>query len=105
MMRKRETKKPEDIKGIICKVVTKIERRGIGKKEKALVVWHKIVGEKAASHSRPVNIKRGVLTIEVDSSTWLYEFSLRKKAILKETEKELKAEGVKDIKFRMGDVA
>ena len=101
---RRKTKRPEDIKGIVSKVIGKIEKQGPGKKEKILNAWKKSAGEKAASHSRPVGIRRKVLTVEIDSSTWLYELSLKKKHILRDIKKELGQGNMEDIRFRMGDV-
>lgn len=104
MTKKRQTKRPEGIKGIIGKVISRLEKRGPDKKEKTLKAWHKTAGEPAAAHSRPVSIKRKIITIEVDSSTWLYNLSLRKGSILKALQAELKEEEIKSIRFRMGDV-
>lgn len=104
MTRKKQTKRPEYIKDIVDKVINRLEKKGPGKKEKILIAWQKIAGPKAASHSRPVGIKRKVLTIEVDSSTWIYSLSLNKREALKNLQKELKEEGIKDIRFRAGDI-
>jgi predicted nucleic acid-binding Zn ribbon protein len=101
----RKTKNTEDIKQILKKVLGKIERQGTGKKEKILNVWQALIGREASSHSRPVSIKKGVLTIEVDSSPWLYELSLRKTALLKSIKTELAEHKIKLIRFRMGDAS
>jgi len=100
----RRTKKPEGIKGILNKVIRRIEKEGPASKEKILIAWQDIVGEKASSHSRPVGIRRRVLTIEIDSSTWLYQLNLKKRAILKDIKKELGSDKIEDIRFRMGDI-
>lgn len=103
MMRKR-AHRPEDIKKILNKVIGKIEKQGPGKKEKILNAWQNIVGDKASSHSRPVSIRRRILTIEVDSSTWFYTLNLKKKSILKDMKKELTEYRIEGIRFRMGDI-
>jgi predicted nucleic acid-binding Zn ribbon protein len=105
MTKKRHTKRPEDRKEIIGKVIGKLEKRGPGKKEKVLNAWKKTAGQAAAGHSRPVGVKRKIITIEVDSSTWLYNLSLKKGSMLKALRLELQdEEDIKDIRFRMGDV-
>lgn len=101
---RRKIEKPEDIRGIVGKVIGKIEKQGPGKKEKIVSAWRGVVGEKAAAHSRPVNITHKVLTIEIDSSTWFYTLSLKKASILKDIKKELEQYNVEDIRFRMGDI-
>lgn len=101
---RRKTKRPEDIKGILSKVLGKIEKQGPGKKEKILSAWQASVGERAASHSRPVGIRRKVMTVEIDSSTWLYALNLKKKRILRDIKRELGEGNIENIRFRMGDV-
>ncbi len=102
---RRTTKKPEDIKKILYKVIGKIEKQGPGKKEIILEAWSRAAGEKAAYHSRPVGIKKGILTIEVEASTWLYTLNLKKAGILKEIKRSLEKYKIKDIRFRMGDIS
>lgn len=103
-MVRRKAKSPEDIKNILDKVIVQIEAKAPGKKEVILNAWQKSVGEKAAGHSRPVSIRKSVLTIEIDSSTWLYELNLKRKSILKDIKKELGEDKIRDIRFRMGDI-
>ena len=50
---RRTTKKPEDIKKILNKVVARIEKQGPGKKEKILQAWQRVVGDRAADHFHP----------------------------------------------------
>jgi len=103
MMRK-SAQRPEDIKGILNKVIGKIEKQGPGRKEKILDAWRRAAGEKASGHSRPVGVKRKVLTIEIDSSTWLYELNLKKRGILKDLKKQLGEDKVQGLRFRMGAI-
>ena len=42
-------------------------------------------------------LKNGVLTVNVDSSVWLYQLSFKKEDLLKKI-------GIKDIRFRIGEV-
>lgn len=102
---KKTKKQPEGIKNILGKVLGTIEKKGPGQKEKILKAWQKTASEKAARHSRPTSIKHNILTIEVDSSTWLYELSTKKRELLRELKKELKEYKIDDIRFRMGDIS
>jgi len=101
---KRRTGHTEDIKGILRKIVKKIEEQGPGKKEKISQAWEKAAGERAILHSRPVSLTRKILTVEVDSSTWLYSLSLKKRFILRDIKKELEQYKIEDIRFRMGNI-
>lgn len=100
----RKTKRPQDIKDILKKVIGKIEKQGPDRKEKILNAWQRIAGDKAASHSRPVRITRKKMVIEVDSSTWFYSLTLQKNRLLREIIQELGEDQVKDIRFRMGEI-
>jgi len=101
---RRTTKKPEDIKAIIVGIIKKIEKQGPGKKEIISHAWEQAVGGKAITHSRPVEVKKGILVIEVDSSAWLYDLTVKKQFLLGELKKKLEAYNIKDIRFRIGDV-
>lgn len=101
----RKTKaQPENIGNIVDNVLSGIEKKGPGKKEKILNIWQKAAGEKAAAHSRPVNIKRKILTIEVDSSTWFYFLNMKKNRLLADINKKMGKDKVKDLRLRMGDI-
>jgi len=103
-MVKTKTKRPEGIKSILDKVIVKIESNSPRNKEFILKTWQRTAGKKASSHSRPVSVRKSVLTVEVDSSTWLYELNLLKRSLLRDIKKELGQDKVKNIRFRMGDI-
>ena len=66
---------------------------------RALIVWKKVVGDKIATNTDPVNIRNGVLIVRVSSSTWRQELLLKKSNILEKLNKYLKKEIIKDIRF------
>lgn len=102
-MRKKGAK-PEDIGGIISKVIKKLDTKTHGSKEEVVKAWHGAIEPKAVCHTRPVLIKKNILTIEVDSSTWLYFLSLKKKSILEDMKKILGKGRIEDIRFRIGEI-
>jgi len=61
----------------------------------------KTLAKKALSHVKLYNFRKGVLSIKVDSSTWLYYLSVQKEDLLKKIRRESAA--VKDIRFSLGD--
>ena len=105
MMTKKKEKKPEDIGHIISQVIKKLDTKTHGSVEEVVQAWKNAIEEKAISHTKPVAIKKNVLTIEVDSSTWLYFLSLKKKSILKSMEKVLGKGKIEDIRFRIGEIS
>jgi len=103
MARKKE-QRPEGIGHIINQVIKKLDTKTHGRREEVVDAWQKAVDPKAAFHTRPVAIKKKVLTIAVDSSTWLYFLSLKKKGILESMGKALGRGKIEDIRFRMGEI-
>lgn len=66
---------------------------------KPLVCWKEVVGEKIASHTQPVRIRKGVLFVNASSPVWAQELSLIKKELTGKINKHLKNDLVKDIRF------
>jgi hypothetical protein len=52
------------------------------REEKLRRDWALVAGEAVARHSRPGDLRRGVLTVAVDSSAWLCELTLRSEELL-----------------------
>lgn len=64
--------------------------------------WPEIVGETIASHASPVEYRRGILIVCVDSSTWLAELSqYLKPELVKKVKKYAGSLVIRDIKFRL----
>jgi predicted nucleic acid-binding Zn ribbon protein len=68
-----------------------------------LEVWPKVVGPAIAKHAQPTQLHRGVLTISVANSVWLYELSRNhKETILEKLTQRLNPSPIKEIQFRAG---
>jgi len=104
-MSTKKGKKPEEIGLIISQVIKKLDTKTHGSIEEVVQAWQNAIEAKAISHTKPVAIKKNILTIEVDSSTWLYFLSLKKKNILKSMEKALGKGKIEDIRFRIGEIS
>lgn len=100
----RKKPKIEGIGNIIKAVIKRLDVESHGFKEDILKAWQKVNEKKALAHTRPIVIRRKILTIEVDSSAWLYELNLKKKGLLTEMQKLLGKDKVEDIRFRMGEI-
>lgn len=103
-MSRNGKQKPEGINSILKKVIEEIEIKNPDTKETILNAWLKVSGKKAQEHSRPISIRKKVLTIEVDSSTWMYVLNLKKGTLIKNIQKELGKEKIQNIRFRIGDI-
>ncbi len=104
-MKRKKGKKPEDIGDILKQVIKTIDTKTHGAREEIVNAWHKAIEPGAVAHTRPVAIKKDILTVEVDSSTWLYVLSLKKKNILEAMKKTLGSAKIEDIKFRIGEIS
>lgn len=100
---KGSPKGAEHFSQLIGKVIEGLsskERVGEEEIEKA---WRKAAGPAAAKHSTPVTFKKASLVVNVASSSWLYELTVRKKEILNILEAELKGKKIKELRFRIGE--
>ena len=66
----------------------------------AVVYWEKAVGERIAQMTKATRILQGVLFVQVKTSTWRNELTLRKKEIIDKLNTAIGMNVVKDIKFQ-----
>lgn len=100
-MEKRKNAK--EIKDIVGSLLNKIEKGGFQKAGATREAWLKTVDEKTAEHTNPVNFKKGVLTVIVENSSWLYKMTLEKRDIIKKfNEHYTGRQKVIEIKIRVG---
>ncbi len=71
---------PRPIKGIVKEVLEELGQDKDTKESQVLDVWPEVVGKRATKHTRPVVLKDEKLTVNVDTSGWLYELSTKKMA-------------------------
>jgi predicted nucleic acid-binding Zn ribbon protein len=65
--------------------------------------WPQIVGPEVAGHTRVVDCKRGVLTVEVDSSGLLHDLSTyRAEDLLESIREQEEFQDIREIRFRAG---
>jgi predicted nucleic acid-binding Zn ribbon protein len=63
--------------------------------------WPLIVGELLASKSAPLDIRKGVLTVEVRDSSWMQEIRFHQKRIIEKIRDRFPDLGITGIRFRM----
>jgi predicted nucleic acid-binding Zn ribbon protein len=66
----------------------------------AVVIWEEAVGERIARMTKATRIVQGVLFVQVKTSTWRNELTLRKKEIIDKLNTSIGTEVVKDIRFQ-----
>lgn len=73
------------------------------KHRELLSLWRDIVGEESYKHTRVVELKKGCLSIEVDSAALLHHLAnFCKEDILRELQTRYKSAFVTNIKFKLG---
>lgn len=71
-------------------------------KDNPLSLLKKVLSKKEMQHVGPHYFKNGVLSINVDSSSWLYRLNLQKEDLLFKLRKESSVV-IKEIRFYLGD--
>lgn len=93
----------EAIKDTIKSVIGSLSaKRSAAPEDELAGFLKKILTKKEIRHIKVGYFKRGVLNIAVDSSTWLYYFSLHKEEILKQLRSSVAT--VKELRFYIGEV-
>lgn len=87
----------EHIKKTLEGVIKDMEKSLSPQREEAAKLFRKNLAKGERQHVRCGALRDGVLTVNVDSSPWLYQLSLRKEEFVKKL-------GLKDIRFQIGKV-
>jgi len=67
--------------------------------QKAMEIWHEVVGENVANNTSPESIEHGILTVKTKNPVWRQELLFQKKEIIKKINKRLKKNTIKEIRF------
>ena len=94
----------EHFSKLIGKVIGSLSGKERLGEEEINEAWRRSAGDAAARHTQPVSFKGASLVINVASSSWLYELSVRKKELLKSLESQLKGKKIKEIRLRIGAI-
>lgn len=97
-------KKEKAIGDVLKETLRKLVSPSRPSEEGARILWEAAAGADAAKHSKPVAIKKSELLVNVDSSSWLYELTMRKKKLLKGLEGKFGKKVIKNIRFRIGEL-
>ena len=101
---RRNRSKERSIDNIVKDVIKNLSGKGRVSEEEVNEAWRGAAGARAASHTRPVSIKKAVLTINVDDSGWLYELTIKKRELLKKLEGNIRGKQLKGLRFRIGEI-
>jgi hypothetical protein len=91
----------EEIKNTVTQIMRNWEVKKKGSHDNPDSWLRQVLTKKEKPHVQCNYFKNGILSLKVDSSTWLYYFSLQKEGLLTNLRKRSKA--IKDIRFRIGE--
>jgi hypothetical protein len=90
----------DEIKSLIGEVLRDLETKVCGQDPGELL--KKALTKKDLGHIKVNYFKNGILSVNVDSSAWLYKLKLEKKELLTKLGKE--STGIRDVRFRIGAI-
>ena len=65
--------------------------------------WARVVGPRISEVTRPVEVQRETLVVEVSSSAWLNELAMMKVSILEELNRGVERPPIEGIRFRLAE--
>jgi len=93
----------EQIKDTIAQVMQGLQKKKTHPaKDDPGDLLKKVLTKRELEHIKFHYFRKGVLGLYVDSSSWLYNFNLKKENILRELNQRSRA--IKDIRLRIGDL-
>ena len=102
--RQRFTRGPKGMGNIISDLMA---RRGYAQTQtasKCRDAWDASVGQPLAGHTRPGNIRRGVLEVFVRNSAVVQELTFQKKKIVAQLTQRVPELKIRDLRFRVGSI-
>ena len=74
---------PQAISDVLSPLMTQLTATKRPTADEVGRLWRRVVGAKAARHSRPTSFRLGELLVAVDTSAWLWNLSLQRPKLLK----------------------
>lgn len=91
------------IKDITKDVIERLSGERLSKEDKIKEVWQKAAGRRFLRHAQPTSFRKKRLVVNVDSSGWLYELTMKKERIVSRLRRMLK-DDFKELQFRIGRI-
>ena len=95
---------PQTIGNVLSELMA---RRGYGRIQSAEAhnaAWREAAGPLLAKYTRPGQVRRGTLEVVVANSTLVQELGFQKHGLLKRLAESLPDEGIKNLRFRVGNI-
>jgi predicted nucleic acid-binding Zn ribbon protein len=102
--RKFHGRSPKRIGNVIAQLVSRrgyAQIRAAGERDEA---WQAAAGQELANMTQVAALRRGVLEVLVANSLLMQELTFRKEELLKNLQQALPNDGVKQLKFKIGQI-
>lgn len=91
--------RPKHISEMLDKITDTVEKARAGSETAGKINWHQIAGDELSRHSSIQGLRKGILTVKVDSSTFLFKLNLLKEKMLADIKNNYPNLDIKDVKF------
>lgn len=91
---------PESIDHVLDALVAQLGIKQKLDQYAVIPLWAEIVGAQIARVTEVERIENGVMTVRVSNAPWRSELTFRRKEILEKIHLTMKADVIKDIRFR-----
>lgn len=91
--------RPKHISEILDSITEIVEKARVGSEKAGLINWYEIAGSELAKHSSVQGFRKGILTVKVDSSTFLFKLNLMKDRLLVDIKAHYPNLDIEDMKF------
>ena len=93
----------EPLGDVVGRFVRHVSGKRVREADQVEAAWRELVTDRVWSHSRPVGVRRGVLTIEVDNSVLLQELAaFQKELLVRGLRDRVQRVYIEDLRFRLG---
>jgi len=99
-------KEASSIKAVLSSIILEMSGEKKHKIDTVKDAWKQVLTGKENAHARPVALKSKRLIVNIDSSAWMYELSLKKQEIHKKLNEKLSSNkiSINEIIFRIGEI-
>jgi predicted nucleic acid-binding Zn ribbon protein len=91
----------EAVSSVLTRVLRKLDLEGELLGWRAVEEWGRLVGARVARRTRAVGFREGTLIVEVEGSAWMHELGFLKRDLIREINRRLGSERVRDVRFVM----
>jgi predicted nucleic acid-binding Zn ribbon protein len=102
--RQRYRRGPKRIQHVVNELIARRGYASFLAPSECLAAWDQAAGDRLAPHTRPGNVRRGVLQVFVRNSAVMQELTFRKRELIRRLRQRAPDQKIRDLRFRVGPV-